>query len=229
MGNTTISQGVLALSGSGALPFTPRISILSGAVFDVSGRTTAWRPTTNIQVLEGSGGVVGDVDAVQGTMSPGLSIGTLSFSNNLALTEGVTSLFEITGPGVNDSILVAGNLTLNTLGAGVVVRVVPTGAIIPNGTYPLFKWGSSLPAGDTNSLALTYTPQSGTLTLEQDLATKQIFLKVTGVVGAANLTWRGDRGANNWNYATPNWRGDGTTFKDGDNVTFDDTAPTTCL
>jgi len=221
-GNTTISQGVLALSGSGALTATPRISILSGAVFDVSGRTTAWGPAIAAQVLEGSGVVTGDVAAVRGTISPGTSIGTLSFSNNLALTEGVTNWFEITGPGVNDSILVAGNLTLNSLGSGVAVRVVPTGAFIPNGTYPLFKWGGSLPAGDTNSLALQYPAQSGTLTLEQNLATKQIFLKVVGVATPANLTWRGDGGANDWDYATPNWRGGGTVFKDGDNVTFDD-------
>ena len=222
-GNTVISNGVLALSGSGNLTFTPRISIRSGAVFDVSGRTTAWGPAIAGQTLEGSGSgvVTGDVAAVLGTISPGPGIGTLSFSNNLALTEGVTNLFEITGPGVNDSIFVAGNLTLNSSSGGVVVRAVPTGAFIPNGTYPLFKWGGSLPAGDTNSLALQYPAQSGTLTLEQNLATKQIFLKVVGVVTPANLTWRGDGGANDWDITSANWTGGGTVFKDGDNVTFD--------
>ena len=191
-GFTTIGNGVLALSGSGALSGTTNITVTGGGIFDVSATTAVWSPGA-AQTLAGVGVVTGDVAAVSGTLSPGAGVGTLSFANNLTLTEGVACNFDLTSPGVNDTIVVAGDLTLNSLGTGVLIRVSPTGAVIADGSYRLFKWGGTLPAGDTNSLLLQYPAQTGTFLLDQNLVTKEILLRVTGTAGAANLTWRASR------------------------------------
>ena len=78
-GPTTISQGVLALDGSGSLAGTTAIFIADGAKFDVSARTNVFTVAAP-QTLGGSGTVEGDV-AVSGTISPGNSPGTLVITN----------------------------------------------------------------------------------------------------------------------------------------------------
>jgi len=221
-GITVISNGVLALAGAAALTGpTNYITVMSGAAFDVSGLSAPFSLSA-LQTLGGNGVVTGDVALVAGTISPGVGIGTLSFSNNLSLSgdRTVTNRFEIAGPGTSDLIAVAGNLTLSDT---VVVRVAPTGPVIPNGLYPLIKWGGTL-SGDIANLLLEYPAQEGTLTLKKDTAGKQIYLEVTGVPGAADLTWRGDGGANNWDLSTANWWNGSalTLFRNGDNAIFDD-------
>jgi fibronectin-binding autotransporter adhesin len=224
-GSTTVSNGTLALSGSGSVANSAstnaqQILVVSPGIFDVSGLSTEYALPAG-RTLTGSGVVTGNVTAASGLISPGLGgVGTLNFSNNLTLGgSGVTNLFEITGPGNSDKIVIGGDLNLN---GAVVVRTIPTGATIPSGTYTLYKWSGNL-NGDTNNLALEYPPQTGTLTLGMNPGTKEIYLQVSGVAGAANLTWRGDGSANDWDTATANWRdgGSAATFKAGDKVTFD--------
>lgn len=220
-GVTIISNGVLALAGGGALVGTTNlITVMPGAVFDVSQLTQPFGLTAN-QTLAGSGVVTGNVALVAGTLSPGLSVGTLSFANNLSMGGSltVTNTFEVTAPGVNDMIVVAGDLALD---GTVVVRVVPTGSVIPNGTYPLIRWGGNL-SGDVANLELVRPPQEGSLVLRKNDLTKEIYLEVTGVPGAANLVWRGDGAGNVWDLSTANWWSGSalTTFRNGDYVTFD--------
>ncbi|MCS7337649.1 MAG: autotransporter-associated beta strand repeat-containing protein, partial [Verrucomicrobiae bacterium] len=222
-GVTVISNGVLALAGGAALTGpTNYITVMAGATFDVSGLNSPFGLRA-LQTLGGNGVVTGDVALVAGTISPGVGIGTLSFSNNLSMSGSstVTNRFEITAPGASDMIIVGGNLTLADT---VVVRVVPTGPVIPNGVYPLIRWGGTL-SGDIANLSLEYPAQQGTLALKKDAVAKQIYLEVTGVPGAANLIWRGDGSANNWDLSTPNWWNGAalTTFRNGDNAIFDDT------
>jgi autotransporter-associated beta strand protein len=56
-----------------------------------------------------------------------------------------------------------------------------------------------------------------------------VSITTAAVVLPANLTWRGDSGANTWNTSVSNWfNGTGpAAFKNGDIVTFDDTGSTT--
>lgn len=221
-GTTTINQGALALTNTAALNSTPSITVAAGAIFDVSGLLAAWSPGTT-QVLAGVGAVVGNVSAVNGIISPGVSgLGTLTFSNNLAMSglSVTTNIFQITGSGTNDTIYVGGDLSLSDT---IVVQLVPTGPSIPNGTNVLYKWVGTL-TGDTNNLALVYPAQPGNVELQTDLGAKEIRLVVTGVAGPANLTWKGDGAANNWDLTTTNWL-DGVTsslFKNGDTATFND-------
>ncbi len=220
-GLTVVSNGVLALAGGAALTGpTNYITVMAGATFDVSGLNSPFGLGA-LQILGGNGVVTGDVALVAGTISPGVGIGTLSFSNNLSMsgTTTVTNRFEITAPGVNDLIIVAGNLTIADT---VVVRVLPTGPVIPNGIYPLIRWGGTL-SGDIANLLLEYPAQQGTLTLKNDTVAKQIYLEVKDVPGAANLVWRGDGSANNWDLSTANWWNGSTLtlFRNGDNVIFD--------
>jgi fibronectin-binding autotransporter adhesin len=216
---TLVSNGTLALVGDAALSSTPSITVGAGAKFDVSSLNTTWGLGAN-QTLGGSGSVIGNVAVVNGTISPGISVGTLTLSNNLALSglSLTTNVFEISGVGTNDRIHVVGDLSLSDT---IVVRMAPLIPTIQNGTYVLYSWGGSL-TGDTNNLALEYPVQSGTFTLNADTGAKQITLTVAGVIGPAALTWKGDGSANAWDLSTFNWL-DGVTpivFKNGDTVTF---------
>src|SRR5262249_10806959 len=79
--------------------------------------------------------------------------------------------------------------------------------------------------GSLGNLALEYPAQTGTLTLGLDSINKVIFLQVSGVSTAVDLTWRGDGSANLWDLGTANWRNGGAAslFHNGDRVTFDNT------
>lgn len=223
-GNTTISNGVLALSGTGAISVSTNITVVSPGVLDVSALTTAWSPATAAQTLFGNGVVTGAVAMTTGTISPGFSgsIGTLSFSNNVSIdgTSGTaTNLLKLSS-GANDQLRIAGDLTLN---GSIALRVVPLGASIPNGIYPLYQWSGNL-TGDTNNLILEYPAQPGTFTLSTNLVNKQILLTVSGVAGAADLVWRGDGSLNAWDITTANWRNGAnpSVFVNGDKVMFND-------
>lgn len=223
-GNTTISQGTLALSNTASIASSPLITVESGATFDVSGLATAWSPGAG-QILGGSGVVTGAVAAAAGTLTAGSSIGTLTFASNVSFdgASTATNLFEIASTSSYDRLQVNGDLTFN-VGSVVVIRVVPTGPFIPNGTYELIKWTGTL-TGDESNLALEYPAQSGTLTLSTNLVSKAIVLTVSGVASAANLVWKGDGVANDWDLTTLNWLNGVTPslFSNGDNATFNNT------
>jgi autotransporter-associated beta strand protein len=74
-GNTTISGGTLALGSSGSIADTPQIEVQTNATFDVS--AVSGFTLGAAQTLKGKGTVIGAV-AVNGTLSPGASVGTLN-------------------------------------------------------------------------------------------------------------------------------------------------------
>src|SRR5262249_4509234 len=80
--DTTINQGTLALSGTATLANSPNIA-LSGGTFDVSGLSSTFTLGAS-QTLKGNGNVTGPFIA-NGAVSPGASIGTLTFSSSLTL------------------------------------------------------------------------------------------------------------------------------------------------
>lgn len=90
-GETFITQGVLALGAGALISGSSRIAIAAGATLDV---TAAPLTLGAAQTLSGNGTVVGDV-LVLGTLSPGNSVGTLHFNDNLTLDSSATVVMEL--------------------------------------------------------------------------------------------------------------------------------------
>lgn len=79
-GNTTISAGILSLGAAGSISNSPAINVASGATFNVSAVSGfAVQPS---QTLKGGGTVVGPM-AVNGTIAPGASVGTLTTAGEI--------------------------------------------------------------------------------------------------------------------------------------------------
>ena len=147
-GPTTIDEGVLTLTGS-----------LSGSLFiETPG------------ILKGTGSIAGDVTNT-GTISPGESIGTLTFLSAFA-NNGGTYDVEVNGAGQSDLILVSGAATL--IGGQVVVSSVD-GTFRFATPYTILQAASVTGtfAGATSAAfvtpTLTYDPQHVFLTLAANL------------------------------------------------------------
>jgi autotransporter-associated beta strand protein len=127
-GNTTINQGTLALTGSGAIPSSSVINIASGAFLDVSAISFSLGAS---QTIKGNGTVVGSVTA-NGTVAPGSSIGTLTFNGALALA-GATQM-ELDRAGAPNADLISAT------------------SIVEGGTLTVVNIGGSLLVGDSFNL-----------------------------------------------------------------------------
>lgn len=124
-GTTVVSNGVLALTGSGSIANSSSINLIAGAAVDVSGLTTPTLALGGSQTLKGNGTVRGSLDA-SGTVSPGASIGTLTITN-VATLLGTTymELNRTNGAQTNDiltatSIVLGGTLTVTNVGPNLV-------------------------------------------------------------------------------------------------------------
>jgi len=121
-GATTVNEGTLTLSGGGAIPNSPTISIGSGGTFDVSGVSGGNFSLGGGQTLTGSGTMVGNVLA-NGPVRPGTSIGTLTINGNLTLAGTTTmELDRSASPQLADlisatSIAFGGQLVVTNIGA----------------------------------------------------------------------------------------------------------------
>ena len=89
-GPTTIEAGTLSLGSSGAIA-SSTITVASAGTLDVS-EHGGWTLGAS-QTLQGNGTVNGDV-TVNGVLSPGTSVGTLSFGSGLTLGNGSEIRFE---------------------------------------------------------------------------------------------------------------------------------------
>jgi autotransporter-associated beta strand protein len=219
-GSTLINGGTLFLDAGASIATSPTIIVGNGATFDVSafgGFTLAAN-----QTLGGGGTVVGNVSGSgSSVISPGSSPGTLTFSNDLSLASGDGVTFDLTnnttiGSGVNDLLVVNGNLNLNN--NVVTIRPLAPGGALANGTYRLVNYNGI----KTGSFSIN----SGTrfsLSLDESI-TGQVNLNVSG--NPASLVWRGDS-STSWDIAnSPNWRNGGNpdVFFNFDSVRFDDSA-----
>lgn len=219
-GPTLINAGTLKLDTSGSIASSPTIIVGTGATYDVSS-ISGYTLAAN-QTLGGGGKVTGNVTGSgSSTISPGSSPGTLSFDNDLTLPPGDGLTFDLTnnttiGSGINDLLVVNGNLTLNS--NLVTIRPIAPGGALANGTYRLVNYTGAKTGFLSISAGTRYT-----FTLDEATAGR-INLNVTG--NAANLLWKGDNGAT-WDIATsPNWRNgpNSDIFYNFDTVSFDDTA-----
>lgn len=120
-GSTTVSNGVLALSGpTVALTNTPVISVKSGAALDVTGGAsgTLSLGSQKAQTLSGAGTVRGSVVAdgtFAATVAPGDSIGTLKVTGALTLAANSVVNMELnhTNAQTSDQIDVTNAITIN--------------------------------------------------------------------------------------------------------------------
>ena len=150
-GPTTISSGTLAVTHPGGLSGTDDIRVGSGAILDVLRGGGVFEVASG-QTLEGNGFVSGDVK-VMGMVSPGASLGFMSFANSLEL--GGTMLIELDkngSAGTNDQVVVAGRLKLG--GQLIVTNLGP--ALVAGDTFKVFSAG--VVEGDFGSLTLPVLP-----------------------------------------------------------------------
>ena len=226
IGNTVVSNGTLALIGSGSLA-SPQIALTNNAIFDVSQLTSTFT-LNSFQTLGGVGVVTGNVATVNSSLiDAGLYGGqTFSFSNNLTLANGATNRFVLstTTSGNNSLLTVAGTLdtSAGSGSGGVVILVNYT--TLQNGTYKLITYGSW--TGSLADLSLAGYIPGGRQTAALDSSISgEIDLVVSGAPG--NMMWLGDGVNNLWDTnTTPNWSNTVShvpdVYFDGDIVTFND-------
>ena len=235
-GTTRVNAGTLALSGAGALA-SPTITIVPGALFDVSGLSAGSFALTTAQVL-----IAGRTSAfatdVVGNLTSGLgsiniagsgTAGTMTVggagSGNVTLNGGAVN-FDLSnigtaGGGVND-LLKANNLTLTGTTSIAINKL--TGALAST-TYTLINYTGTL-TGNATNLVLSGAAGGTTrqiFTLDTTTTPGAVLLTVAG--NSATLTWAGDGIANVWDVATTaNFLNGAVADKyfDGDLVTFDD-------
>jgi fibronectin-binding autotransporter adhesin len=133
-GDTVISNATLALGPLGSINNSPTIFVDGDATFDVS--LVSGYTLGAGQTLKGFGAVNGSVQA-NGTVVPGDSIGTLTFTNDLTLAG--TNVMELTRDGgqTNDVINVLGTLTY---GGTLKLEVLGATALQVNDTFKLFSF-----------------------------------------------------------------------------------------
>jgi autotransporter-associated beta strand protein len=125
-GNTSVTGGTLLINGSTST--SSLVTVSSGAT------------------LGGSGGTVGGNTSVGGTLAPGSSIGTLNFTNALALNAGSTYLFELNNTSTTaDLTNVGGTLTFDLTGLGVALDLVQLGTYAVGDKFTLFGYNSGSP------------------------------------------------------------------------------------
>lgn len=205
-GETTISNGVLALSGYGAIRSTPTITLLSGAVLDASGRTDGALVLNSGQTLLGEGEVRGSVNIrSNATVSPGPSagvIGKLTITNALTLQPGGILLMDVDhSSATNDvieglaSVTYGGTLSLNPYSVDLTSRFKLFSATSYSGAFDLIT-PVSPGAGwvwDVSSLAVDGTLKVKTFVVTQpNITTASVAgtdLTLSGTGGPAYLSY----------------------------------------
>ena len=159
-GATTISGGVLALSGSGSLANSAIIDVgtagSSGAALNVTAVTGGNFSFGSAQTLEGIGTVndSGYTVTVNGNLTPGNSaIGTLAVTGGLTLASTSTATFVLGTPGTGNT---AGTLT------GLNSETTVSGALTLGGTLALTNNSGANSQGSLGAGSYLLFTQSGT-------------------------------------------------------------------
>ena len=126
-GNTTVSSGILALSGNGSVANSPLIGIAGGAILDVSGLNSTFTLGNSQTLTNRAAGAI--------------------LNGNLNTGSGTNSLLS---DGTNPSFIVT-NGTL-TLSASTTFKVTKSGGVLPVGVYRIISKATS---GNTGSVGGT--------------------------------------------------------------------------
>ena len=214
-GNTTVNAGVLALTGSTAVSGSANLSIASGAVLDVSGRSDSTLTLASGQTLKGNGKIRGNLTANPGsTVAPGQSSPGVLTATNAVILQGTVVMEIDKTAGTNDLL---NGATINYGGTLVISNL--SAALTESNSIKLFNatsysgaFSGIVPATpgidlawDTNSLAINGT------------------LKVVSSLPPTLLTWTGSQNGN-WD-TTTNWVNAALTpvaYTDGSPVRFND-------
>lgn len=162
LGSTTINEGTLILSGTGAVSSSSTVDVKNGATLDHSGVTGGTYSFGTGQTLKGSGTVIGN-SIVNGSLQPGNSPGVLTFTGDLTLGSTANSTFEIQSGtpdrGTNyDGVTVTGLLSYN----GTLTLSLTT--LVAGGTYDLFNFTSV--AGNFTSVVFAGGAYTGTFSYD---------------------------------------------------------------
>ncbi len=142
---TQIGTGNVAYSG--AFGFATIDVLGGGRLIGLAGSTiTAPSIFVGSNATFGSAGVVNGNIAVNGTLSPGASPGTMTVNGTVALANGSTSLFEIT-PTVSDKLVVNGTLSI---AQGATLQLAATGVGKPGATIDLIAASGGITGSYTN-------------------------------------------------------------------------------
>ena len=161
-GNTTINAGTLLLGSSGSIAGSGNISVAANAVFDVSAVSGGFTLGA-AQTLAGSGSVNGAVTANGSLLPGGASVGTLTFSNYLAINSNLVFKLNKSLVQSNDVINVLGTTLTNSGTGTLTVTNVGTVALAVADRFVLFSQPVS------NGLALAIAGPAG-VTFTNNLA-----------------------------------------------------------
>jgi autotransporter-associated beta strand protein len=190
-GSTTISGGVLALSGGGAITRSTNIDINAGMVLDVSGRTDGTLTLNANQILSGDGGIVRGSVTVRsgGGLSPGENptvyppgsgvFGVATITNSLVLQSGSTVYVDADPNGGTNDVIKAASVTF---GGTLNVHAI-SGYAITN-TFKIFN-ANSYSGGFSSILPVApgniYSWDTSTLAVDGTLRLKPTEPQITSV------------------------------------------------
>ena len=234
-GGTSVRAGTLALGINVLAIGSPNLYVASNATLSVASPLFA---RLSGQDISGFGTLGGSYSNAPGSsLTPGINnvAGTLSFTNNLTLTNTTINvdLANVTtvGAGVNDLITVAGVLSLK---GTITLNLSALSGALATGSYEIVSDPNGIDYSDFTTFVLTglNTNTHYTITADKDTDSTKIFISVQDGPGAT-LTWVGGDNTTNiiWNrMGNTNWL-DNTTalaqFWDLDAVLFDNTVATT--
>jgi len=201
-GSTTVTNGTLALTGSGSIAKSAGILVQSGAILDVSGETNFTTPNTLSLVTNG-----------ELFVNSGATIGTLNMTNGR-----IHIASTATKAAINATNLTLGGITnyidLATVG---LISGYPV-------QFPVIQYSGSV--GGTFNFGLGKVPSITTTGyVSNNVANGTV--DVVLLSGPESLTWTAANG-DDWDIgSTTNWVAFGTTpstYQDIDSVIFNDTA-----
>jgi len=141
-GDTLITAGILALSGSGGLSGTSNIVIATAGTLDVTSKTGGILPLGVGQKLKGRGTVLGAVSVNNlSTLAPGESVGTLTTGAETWAGGGFYEweITHATSPNSSDRVVVNGSINLTATPANRFTLKL----ISPDGPLPAFNSASN--------------------------------------------------------------------------------------
>ncbi|WP_146151045.1 autotransporter outer membrane beta-barrel domain-containing protein [Allosphingosinicella deserti] len=176
---TIVGNGTIAVRGGGSIAFTGNGSaflgttnVAGGQLLSINGTLGGMLDIAAAARLQGSG-TAGSAN-VTGTIAPGNSIGTLTFSGNLALAPGSVYEVEADASGASDRIIVGGTASI---GSNAAVNVLAAdGNYAPKTSYTILTAGQGVTgtfASVTSNLAfltptLDYSANAVTLNLRRN-------------------------------------------------------------